>query len=70
MSGNGLPYGADHSLDDPIDSDELGERGSAGEYAADERSTVSDETGTRYDISGETDTTPEDESMWEDAEEL
>lgn len=63
MSGN-------HSLDDPIDADELDDVGSAGEYAADERSTVSEETGTRYDISGETDSTPEDEAMWEDAEEL
>lgn len=62
-----------HSLDDPIDpagADELGDVGSAGDYAADERSTVSEETGTRYDISGETDSTPEDEATWDEAEEL
>ncbi len=69
MSGNGLPH-ADHSLDDPIEADELGERGSAGDYAADERTTVSDETGTRYDVSGETEATPEDETRWDEAEEL
>lgn len=63
MSGN-------HSLDDPIDADELDDVDSAGDYSADERSTVSEETGTRYDVSGETEATPEDETRWDEAEEL
>ena len=56
MSGDG----AEHSTDDPISVPDP-DAPTAGDYHADERSRVSEETGTRYDAEGETNATPEDE---------